>query len=76
MKREGTEKDNSHILTRYARVKKSTKIQNGWEHTTQEEKSRNSYNNYPEIVVFDHFWYLFELLGPPGEDLGGKGIPS
>ena len=26
--------------------------------------------------IFDHFWYLFELLGPPGEDLGAKRIPS
>jgi len=26
--------------------------------------------------ICHHFWYLFELLGPPWEDLGAKGIPS
>ena len=60
---------------RYERVQKY-EILNGREHTTQEEKPKNTHTTTQEASVFYNFLYNFEHLAHPGEDLGAKGIQS
>ena len=46
----------------------SIRILNGRDYTIP----RNASITYQKSSIFDHFWYLFEHLARPGEDLGAN----